>query len=251
MKTTLVRTAALVAALTLLPAFAGAADAPATDTAKVDAVLAKYVEALGGKAAIEKITNSVGKATSTVNGTEVKVEVVRAAPARLASRVEIPGMDPIREVYDGKKAWAVSPFQGSVERTGEELAKVARDAVFHQPLQMKQLFAPLTYGGAETVAGKKVEVLSAKLAGGALEKFCFSPDTGLLVRRESEYDTSGGRMKTAMTFEDYRPLDGVKQPYLIRMNLEPPGAGTMDFEMKLSEMRQNVTLPENAFAKPE
>nr|MCU0248178.1 hypothetical protein [Bryobacter sp.] len=158
MKTTTILTLALVSATTLLHPVARAADAPAAGGAKLDTILNRYVEALGGKAAIEKITNSVSKATASVAGAEMQVEIFRAAPARQASRIEIPGMGTMREVFDGKKAWSVNPFQGNSEKTGEDLAKAARDAAFHQPLQMKQLFAPLAYKGPETLETLKVEV---------------------------------------------------------------------------------------------
>jgi hypothetical protein len=250
MKNSLILQAVMVAAAGLV-SVASAAEAPTSDAAKVDAILAKYVEALGGRAAIERITNSVAKAVSSVNGSEIQLEIIRAAPALQASRVEIPGMGTMREAYDGRKAWAANPFQGVSERTGEELAKVARDAAFHQPLQMKQLFALLTYTGRETVGGKTLEVLTARLPGGAVEKFRFSADTGLLVERESEHDVSTGRMKSAIKFEDYRPVDGLQQPHRVQLTLEPPDQAMLELEMKITEIRQNVKLPDNAFAKPE
>lgn len=228
-----------------------AADATVSGSAKVDAVLARYVEALGGKAAIERITNSISKATATVAGMDMEVELLRAAPDRQASRVEIPGMGTLRDVYDGEHAWSVNPFAGNSEKTGEELAKTARDAAFHQPLQMKQVFAPLAYKGTETLDSRKVEVLEAKLTGGALERLYFDADNGLLLRRDSEHDTSAGRVKSQSTFDDYRAVDGVKLAHRFGLKLEPTGQDAMDIEFKITEVRQNVVLPANAFAKPE
>lgn len=251
MKSTRKLTLGFVGAALLLHTSTLAADAPASGGAKLDAILTRYVEALGGKAAIEKITNSVSKATANVAGAEMQVEIIRAAPAQQASRIEIPGMGTMREVFDGKKAWSVNPFQGNSEKTGEELAKAARDAAFHQPLQIKQLFTPLTYKGPETLDTRKVEVAEAKLAGGALERLYFSADTGLLVRRDSEFDVSGGRIKTEVVLEDYKAVDGVKQPHILRMKIESPGQAPMDLQIKLTEIRQNVALPDDAFAKPE
>jgi zinc protease len=252
MKASFVLVAALLGSLapTLAPQVR-AADAPPADLAKVDAILARYVEALGGKTALERITNSIAKATATVAGMEMQVELLRATPARQASRVEIPGMGTIRDVYDGQHAWSVNPFAGNAEKTGEQLAKTARDAAFHQALQMKQLFAPLIYKGSETIETRKVEVLEAKLAGGALERLYFGADTGLLVRRDSEFESGAGRVKTENAFEDYRPVDGVKQPHTMRLKIEAAGQDAMDIQFKITELRQNVVLPANAFAKPE
>jgi zinc protease len=252
MKTHIAPTAALVCSLVLsLAPASSAADAPTADGAKLDAVLARYVEALGGTAAIRKITNSISKGTASVAGMEMQIEILRAAPARQASRVEIPGMGTIRDVYDGQHAWSVNPFQGNAEKTGEELAKTARDAAFHQPLQMKQLFAPLAYKGSETLDARKVEVLEAKLAGGAVERFYFSAENGLLVRRDSEFEAPAGRVKNESAFDDYQAVDGVKQPHAFRLKIEAAGQDPMDLQLKFTEVRQNVALPANAFAKPE
>jgi len=252
MKTYLALAAAVVGSLILpLAPHLRAADAPTADSARLDAVLARYVEALGGRAALEKITNSISKGTATVAGMEMQIEVLRAAPARQASRVEIPGMGTMRDVYDGRTAWSVNPFQGNSEKTGEELAKTARDAAFYQPLQMKQLFAPLAYKGSETLEVRKVEVLEAKLAGGAVERFYFSAENGLLLRRDSEFEAGGARVTSESTFEDYKAVDGVKQPHAFRLKIEAAGQAPMDLQLKFNEVRQNVALPADAFAKPE
>lgn len=252
MKTRTAWTAATLAALVpaLFPSF-HAGEAPAGDSARVDAVLARYVEALGGKTAIGSITNSISKGTASFAGTEMQIEVLRAAPDRHASRVEIPGMGTLREVYDGTHAWSSSPFAGSTEKTGEDLAKTARDAAFHQPLRMKQLFPPLAHKGMETIEGRKVEVLEARLAGGAIERFYFSAENGLLLRRDSEFDAATARVKSESAFAEFKTVNGVQQPHAIRLKIEAPGQDPMEIQFKITELRQNVALPANAFAKPE
>jgi hypothetical protein len=159
-------------------------------------------------------------------------------------------MGTIRDVYDGKRAWSENPFQGNSEKTGEELVKTARDAAFHQPLQMKQLFAPLAYKGSDLLDGEKVEILEAKLPGGAIERLYFGAANGLLLRRDSETDTSNGRVKSQSIFEDYREVGGVKQLHAFRLKIEPAGQEPMDMQFKITEVRQNVVLPANPFVKP-
>ncbi len=246
MKTHLLRCLALLGIL--LPAVTNRLAAAETS---VDSVVARYVEALGGRGALEKLTNSVSKGTASASGMEMQIELFRAAPALQASRVEIPGMGTIRDVYDGKRAWSASPFAGNSEKSGEELAKAVRDAAFHQPLQLKQLFSPLAYKGPENLGTQKVEVLEARLAGGAVERFYFGTANGLLARRDAEVDTSAGRVKTVSVFEDYRAVDGVQQPHRVRMTIEAASQPPMEVDFKLTEIRQNVVLPANAFARPE
>ena len=182
---------------------------------------------------------------------EMPLELHRAAPDKMASRVEIPGMGIIREVCDGTQAWTVNPFAGNSEKTGAELAKTKRDATFHLPLQMEQVFSPLAYKGAETLAERPCEVIESKPAGGGLERFYFSSESGLLVRRDSEVDLAQGLVKTETWLDDYRAVDGLKQPHAVRLRLDVAGQPSMEIQFKLTEIRQNVALPANAFAKPQ
>jgi hypothetical protein len=237
--------------LGLAGVLAAEAPAPAPASAKLDAVLAKYVESVGGRAVIERITNSVSKGTTTVTGMELQLELARATPARMASRLDIPGMGIIREVCDGERAWTVNPFAGNTEKAGAELAKAKRDAVFQQPLRMKQIFPTLAYQGRETVANQPFEVLEARLAGDAVERFYFHPDTGWLVRRDAELETAQGRIRTQMWLEDYRAVDGLKQPHTLRLKVEAAGQPAMELQFKFTEIRQNVPLPDTTFAKPQ
>lgn len=252
MKSLLVLTATLLSAGCLGLPRAQAADAvnPAND-ARCDAVLQKFVQALGGREALEKITNSLANATVTMAGMELPLELYRAAPAQQATRIEIPGMGVVREVFDGQRAWSLNPFAGDTEKSGEELAKTARDAAFHQPLRMKELFAPLAYRRAEKLDGREVEVLEARMAAGAVERFYFGADNGLLVRRDSEFPAAAGRVKTESLFEDYRVVDGVRQPHLMRLKIEAADQAPMELQIKITALRQNVTLPANVFAKPQ
>lgn len=218
---------------------------------RCDAVLKKFVQALGGREALERITNSIANATVTMAGMELSLELYRAAPAQQATRIDIPGMGVMHEVFDGQRAWSANPFAGNTEKTGEELAKTARDAAFHLPLRMKELFAPLSYLRAQTLDGREVEVLEARMTGGAVERFYFGADNGLLVRRDSEFAAATGQVKTQSLLEDYRAVDGVQQPRLMRLKIEPADQAPMELQIKITSLRQNVTLPANVFAKPQ
>jgi hypothetical protein len=244
-------TSLLSAGLLWLPRARTADTANPASDARCDAVLKHYVQALGGREALEQITNSIANATLTMSGMELPLEVLRAVPARQATRIEIPGMGAVHEVFDGQRAWSANPFAGNSEKAGEELAKTARDAAFHQPLRMKELFAPLAYLRAQTLDGRAVEILEARMAGGAVERFYFDADNGLLVRRDTEFDAAAGRVKTEGVFEDYRAVDGVKQSHRMRLKIEAADQAPMDLQIKITALRQNVVLPANAFAQPQ
>jgi hypothetical protein len=222
----------------------------AADDAKLDATLAKNIQALGGKAVIEKLTNHVLKASGEVMGMPVQMEITGQAPNLQASRVEITGVGVMRDGFDGSVFWSQNPFEGLAEKSGAELAKKKRDAVFSLPLQMKQVFPTLRYAGTEKVGDDSFEVLEAKLEGGALERFFYSPQSGLLVRQVSEYSGAQSSVKAEMWFEDYKPVDGLQQAHTMRLILAPPGQASMEMKFKVVEVRHNVPVADSVFSKP-
>ncbi|MGH7973219.1 MAG: hypothetical protein ACREIC_31255, partial [Limisphaerales bacterium] len=142
-------------------AFAGAAQA--ADEPSVDSVLAKYVSASGGKATLEKITSRVTKIrieSEALGASEG--EVYSLAPDKIASHIEMPNSGAIDEGFDGKVAWAKSPWQELREKAGDELAKARRDAQFYRILNFKKVYPDLAYKGVEKVGDEEACVLESK-----------------------------------------------------------------------------------------
>src|SRR5262249_50631349 len=130
---------------------AAAADAPT-----VDFILAKHVEAVGGKQALEKIHSRrvQFKMESEVMGNS-EGEVFAQIPDRLRSHIDMGTTGIIDEGFDGTVAWVKNPWQGLRVKTGDELAKVKRDAQFHRELSYKKLYPDLAYKNIEKVGDEE------------------------------------------------------------------------------------------------
>src|SRR5208283_40506 len=94
-------------------AFAVSAFAPVCvlgqrDEPTVDDILNRYIRALGGKAAIQKLTSRFGKGTITITGagTEGTVQAWLLAPNKLLVVTEFPGLGTFRQGFDGTLAWS-------------------------------------------------------------------------------------------------------------------------------------------------
>src|SRR5579864_2626941 len=70
----------------------------------VDDILARYVSALGGRAAISKHTTKISKGTLEVVGvtTDGTAESYAKAPNKYFSIINIPGYGEIRRCFDGQ-----------------------------------------------------------------------------------------------------------------------------------------------------
>lgn len=220
---------------------------PAADLPSVDKVLEKYVTALGGKAAIEKLTSRTAKGTFELPamGASGTFEMVAKAPNKTGMKIEIPGFGEIHNRFDGTKAWAQDPMSGLRELSGVELAATKLDAEFYKDIKMKELYKQLVVKGKEKVGSGEAYVVEATPAEGALEKYYFDTTTGLLIRHDTERESPQGKMAVESTFEDYRAVDGVQVVHTIKQS-------TPAFAMviKMTEVKHNVAVDDAKFAKP-
>ena len=213
----------------------------------VDQVLDKYVQAIGGKAALEKVNSRTSKGTFEIpamgaNGTFMSYE---KAPNLTASTIDIPGFGTVNIVFDGKSGWQKDPMQGLREQTGAELVMVKINSEFYGPLKMKDLYKKVEVKGKDKVGSAEVYIIEATPSEGSPVKLSFDATTGLLVRQEMEQETPQGKMPTEVLLEDYRVVDGVKLPFVVKTST--PAFG---FVVKLEEVKHNVTIDDAKFSKP-
>ena len=213
----------------------------------VDTVLAKYVEAIGGKEAIEKQTSRASKGTFEIPamGLSGALQTFEKAPNMTSTNIELAGVGAIHIVFNGKQAWQQDPMTGLREMTGVELATMKIEGQFHGALKMKELYKSMSVKGKEKVGSAEAYVVEAIPAEGSPVKMYFDTTSGLLVRRESEQESPQGKMPTELLLEDYRAVDGVKMPFVVKTNTP-----AMAFTIKLEEVKHNVAIDDAKFAKP-
>ncbi|MDQ3817885.1 MAG: hypothetical protein M3362_09355 [Acidobacteriota bacterium] len=216
----------------------------------VDAVLEKYVSAVGGRAAIEKINSRVSKGTfelASMAGVKGTVEIYEKAPDRQAAFFNIPGIGMEAEGFDGTTAWELEPDSGVAhEKSGLELASARRDAEFYSELKFKEMYPRTTLKGVEKVGASDAYVIEAAPTEGSAEHFYFDTATGLLLRHDSVEEGDGGKKSVEEYYSDYRMVDGVKVPFALRQ--KSPG---MELIIKLAEVKQNVAIEDTKFNRPE
>lgn len=220
---------------------------PAQAMPTVDQILDKYVQALGGKAAMEKITSTASKGTFEIAafGASGSAEIWTKAPNKTAIRLDIPGFGIVQEGFNGTVAWAQEPQSGLREKTGSELASTKLDADFYKPLRLKQLYPKITVKGKEKLGDKDAYVLEATPAEGSAETWYFDATSGLLARIDAERESPQGKAAVQNYLEDYRDVDGVKEPFTNRI-VSP----AFTIIIKLDEVKHNVPVDDTKFNKP-
>lgn len=158
-------------------------DARVNDTSPdLERVLEKYTQAVGGKAAFEKINSRVSKGTFTSTNLKTKglIELYAKAPNKQLMILLATGFGNYRRGFNGMVAWERYP--GSDEaRTISGFTK--RDAEFYLPVEFRETFPNIALKGRENFGGHDAYVLEAPRAGNP-KRWYFDAQTGLLLRSE-------------------------------------------------------------------
>lgn len=209
-----------------------------------DQVLAKYVEALGGMDAVQKITTRVEKGTMTdQGGHSMPIEIVYKAPDQRVVTVQTPrgGMT----IASG----AAGAWQSMGGRArpigGPELAGLRVASRLDFPANAQQLYGQLRVGHPAKVNGADAYVLFGFGHGNPPAELYFDQQSGLLLREVIFAQTPLGRLADQTDFSDYRETDGVKTPYQL-VNSSARGTSTVRFD----QVQQNVSVPDSKFARP-
>lgn len=222
---------------------ASQAKAPALPTA--DELIAKYIQAVGGRAAVEKVHSRVTRGTMDLDGgTVVTLELNEKAPDKFLSVFEVPGEGEARQGFDGQVGWQSSK-NGVLELSGDVLAAIHRNSQFYRWLRMRQLFQKLEVSSSATVGDRAAFAMVVTPPEGHPETFYFDAITGLLLRRDYLLDSPGGAIAFETYYDDYRVVDGIKLPFALR-RVGPDGVVILRY----TEIRHNVELDDARFAKP-
>ncbi len=236
--------AGLVAA-GIIPVAAQTAAPPAMPT--VDQILDKYIQAIGGKDAVQKITSRVSKGTFELEQMpgDATTEIYQKAPNKIFSDTESASFGAYKRGFNGTVGWQDNPQAGLGEITGAQLADMKRGADFYRDVKLKELYPKRTLKGKEPVNGKDAYVVELTPTEGSGETWSFDADSGLAVRVQSQMEGPNGLVDVDTSLGDYREVDGVKYPYLIHQSF-----GELAFTIKFTDVQQNVAIDDAKFDKP-
>ena len=214
----------------------------------VDQILDKYVTAIGGKTALEKVTSRVSTGTIdlTEQGLTLPVELYSKAPNKRLVVVDAGEYGKFQQGFDGTVAWG-SNQNGIMEMTGGDLANSRRNSVFQSALELRKTYPTMTLLPDEKVGDQSARVILAEPGDGAKVWLYFDATSGLLIRAKTERDSAqeGGRTNFDLRLEDYREFDGMKLPFVFRQT-----SPTQSYIIRLSEVKHNVPIEDSKFAKP-
>jgi hypothetical protein len=224
----------------------------------VDQILAKYVVALGGEAALRKVTSRTITGTQYIPTgpggtvpTPAAVERYQKAPNLAVTIYRAPAYA-ISQGFDGTAAWSQDQAGRVTEPVSLDVARAARAADFYEPLNMKREYAQMTVKGIESVNNRDAYLVVGLPQGDLPESLYFDTQTGLLLRKQTVLPTPVGNSPFQMDFDDYRDTgSGVKVPFLIHMSPANPRTELApEATLRVTKVEDNKPVEAAKFAKP-
>ncbi|MFL6336598.1 MAG: CocE/NonD family hydrolase [Pyrinomonadaceae bacterium] len=246
------RDAAAADILTIAPAPAAPAPAVPAGLPTVEQILERYVAAVGGRAAIERLTSRVLKGTYTVPGRNFSapVTIYAKAPDKLAIVVADPEHT-MMQGFDGKVGWEEEfGNPGLRELSGVPLAELRRQADFYHALHLRESYPKMTLMGTAKVGDREAYVIEAVPAEGRTARLYFDAQTHLLVRRDLLADPPQEQPIAEALLEDFREVDGVRIPFTRRTFYPLAGEERRVVVITLDDLKHNIPIDDSRFKKP-
>ena len=213
----------------------------------VEQILGKYVAAIGGRPAFTKLKNRVWKGTQiTSDGTSIPLEIYQAAPNKYLTVLMTPRMGTFMTGFDSSTAWIANP-RGARTLSGSQLEQAKRAADFFGDLHLQELYPQMTVIGKEKIGEHEVYVIASPVSDKRVEKLYFDTQTGLLLRILALNETMIAWLPEQTDFEDYRTVDGIKLPFMMRLSSVDARSS---WTRKFTEVSHNVTIDESKFKMP-
>jgi photosynthetic reaction center cytochrome c subunit len=224
------------------PAPAAAAPAPTLPTA--DQLFAKYIDAIGGAAAVAKITTRVEKGNTIVGENKTPIDLYMKAPNMRYSVTHGQNGDSIT-AFDGTAGWQGGGRGGPRSMAPVDSMSAMMDAAIAFPTSVKALFAQ-TRVRTDKIGDKEYYVVSGRGPSTPSQvRLYFEEQTGLLTRVVRYNDAGLGNMPVQVDYADYRDADGIKIPF--RWTLSRPNGR---FTIQVDSVQQNVPVDDAKFTKP-
>ena len=217
---------------------------PLAAAASADPILDKYVAALGGADAIQKVTSRVEKGKLIMGSRETPIEVTSKAPFKRISVTHMPNGEMIT-AFDGVTGWLGNPGRPPHDMSSAEADAAKLDADLQFAVHLKETFSQFRVGRPEKIGDAECVTVIAMRKDQPPVRLWFEEGSGLLVRMVRYAETPLGRNPTQIDYADYQDVDGVKAPH--KWTFARPNGR---FTIQVTEVRQNVPVEDAKFEKP-
>jgi hypothetical protein len=224
-----------------------AAAALAADDMKPEAILDKYVEVTGGRAAYEKVQTEIASGTLEITSVGVSGTITsyRAWPDKSYALIDFSSMGKAEQGSNGEVAWSINAQEGARIKQGDERAAALRSDAVRGEIRWRDFYKKADLAGSEDIGGKACyKVVLTPNEGGAETRY-YDKASNFLVRAVLPVNTPQGAMTVETDFSDYRDEGGLLFPHTILQRIP-----NLDILIKIESVKRNVEIPAGRFDLP-
>ncbi|WP_332019850.1 M16 family metallopeptidase [Kaistella sp.] len=192
-------------------------------------VAEKYIAAIGGLAAVEKINSITTDASAKVQGMDLDMNMIQAKGAKMKMEIKMMGNTFQKIVFDGRDGFM--EMQGQKTPMPEEAKKELAAST--------ELFPELGFAKSadyKLTGIEKFENEDAYVVKKDKNTYYYSVKTGLKLGETKMQKGPQGEMAVPTVFGDYKVVSGVKLPYKMSQNM---GGMPVDFTVKSYQINQS------------
>ncbi len=200
-----------------------------------EAILNKYIEAIGGKQAVDNVESVVMTATAEIQGQKLDLEIKTTANGKSLQVVSMGGNAVSKQVFDGSTGFAVVQGQ-KIAFTEEQIADVKAEAAPFPELIVNDARVM----GIEAVDGKDAYAIALNDKTTAF----YDIETGLKVKSVKTVTQGPQTMEVPTGYSNYQEVKGIKFPFTVTQSFGP-----QSIEFTVKEMKINDGVEESDFVE--
>ena len=209
---------------------------PIPDGVTIQTVADNYLNALGDRAKLDAIKTAFTLSTASIQGMEITMSSKSMAPNKYSVIVSGMGMVLSKTVFDGETGYVEAqgmktPMEGqALKRSQENIVPFEEIDFANNPAVVLQKIEPINGSDCYVVTRGDDTTIYYNVA------------SGLKVKQVSKVEANGQTMEQSFEYSDYKEVDGVKFPHLIKM-----AAGPQMFDFVVKEIRLNKDVSATDF----
>ncbi len=203
----------------------------------VEMVIDNYINALGGRENIEKVTDRTMNLKGSAQGMEVLLTITNKAPNKYFQKLDVGGgMMQQKTVFDGETGKESGMGQEKMLE-GKELDRMKGEAILNPFLDFKKHGIQVELTGIETINGKDTYKVTITMPAGNKSTEYYDVESGLVVKQITTFEGPQGTGTSTITFDDYREVEGVKYPFKLTQQFGPQ---TLSLDVTTIEINQGL-----------
>jgi outer membrane lipoprotein-sorting protein len=216
-----------------------------------DDVIAKHVDAIGGREKVKAInTMKLSGLFDVGGGVQIPFTNYYTRPDKMKIEATFQGMTQ-QIVVDGDSGWQINPFMGSKDpepMNGDQFKMMKQQADFEGHLvDFKDKGYTAEFLGQEDFEGSQVNKISLSNKDGEQVTYYLDAETNLLLRETQKLKMADNEVESETIYGDYKAESGVLMAHSME-NKSPGQQGSQKITINTVEV--NVPIDDAIFKMP-